>query len=168
MNDSGMIRTLHFALTACVAVALLPGCGGERPDAIPSTLQQAQRSSGGGSSSKYIQHVVIVIQENRSFDNLFATFPGADGATGGCMKGSDSQPQTTSSHGCPSGDQWVPLQAEDLSEPCDWAHGRHNFLTDYDGGAMDEFGTEGGGNKCPGQAGKKAYVYTSPSEIAPY
>lgn len=30
-----------------------------------------------------IEHVVIVIQENRSFDNFFATFPGADGATYG-------------------------------------------------------------------------------------
>ncbi|HEY1428410.1 MAG TPA: alkaline phosphatase family protein, partial [Candidatus Tumulicola sp.] len=30
-----------------------------------------------------ISHVVIVVQENRSFDNLFATFPGADGATSG-------------------------------------------------------------------------------------
>ncbi len=176
-----MIRTLQFALAACVAVALLPGCGG------PSVLRQpsdgvytersggaqgdkAQRHTGSGGSSQYIQHVVIVIQENRSFDNLFAMFPGADGATGGCMKGSDSAPrsQTTGSHGCPSGDQWVPLTEEDLAEPCDWAHGRHNFLTDYDGGAMDEFGTEGGGNKCPGQGGKKTYVYTNPSEIAPY
>jgi len=115
--------------------------------------------------------VVIVIQENRSFDNLFATYPGADGATGGCMKtssGSDPRPQTTS-HGCPSGDQWVALTEEDLAEKCDWSHGRHNFLTDYDGGAMDEFGTEGGGNKCSGQkAGTKAYVYTNPSQIAPY
>ena len=30
-----------------------------------------------------IKHVVVVIQENRSFDNFFATFPGADGTTTG-------------------------------------------------------------------------------------
>jgi DNA-binding NarL/FixJ family response regulator len=33
----------------------------------------------------YIKHVVIIVQENRSFDNLFAKFPGADGATHGKM-----------------------------------------------------------------------------------
>jgi len=26
-----------------------------------------------------IQHIVIVMQENRSFDNYFGTYPGADG-----------------------------------------------------------------------------------------
>src|SRR6202035_3478169 len=30
-----------------------------------------------------IQHVVYIIKENRSFDNYFGTFPGADGATSG-------------------------------------------------------------------------------------
>ena len=27
--------------------------------------------------------MIVVIQENRSFDNFFATFPGADGTTSG-------------------------------------------------------------------------------------
>src|SRR5579863_8762972 len=31
-------------------------------------------------SSTPVQHVIVVIQENRSFDNFFATFPGANGA----------------------------------------------------------------------------------------
>jgi phospholipase C len=35
------------------------------------------------SSTSPIQHVIIVIQENRSFDDLFATFPKADGTTTG-------------------------------------------------------------------------------------
>ena len=34
-------------------------------------------------SGKYIKHVVIVVQENRTYDNFFATFPGGDGATYG-------------------------------------------------------------------------------------
>jgi len=36
--------------------------------------------------AKYIRHVVIVVQENRTFDNLFATFPGADGTRYGQME----------------------------------------------------------------------------------
>jgi phospholipase C len=30
-----------------------------------------------------VQHIVIIMKENRSFDNYFGTFPGADGATSG-------------------------------------------------------------------------------------
>ena len=37
----------------------------------------------GSRKSATIQHLIIVIQENRSFDNLFATFPNADGGKTG-------------------------------------------------------------------------------------
>src|SRR6516162_4364024 len=53
----------------------LPGGGGPGPG--PSA------SPGSGN---YIKHVVLMIQENRSFDNFFSTFPGADGTTTGLMK----------------------------------------------------------------------------------
>jgi phospholipase C len=36
-----------------------------------------------GGSINVIQHIVFIIKENRSFDNYFGTFPGADGATSG-------------------------------------------------------------------------------------
>src|SRR5262245_6834052 len=32
-----------------------------------------------------IQHIVYILKENRSFDNYFGTFPGADGATTGMI-----------------------------------------------------------------------------------
>jgi len=32
---------------------------------------------------KHFTHIVVLIQENRTLDNLFATFPGADGTTVG-------------------------------------------------------------------------------------
>src|SRR5579872_7099412 len=32
-----------------------------------------------------IQHIVFLIKENRSFDNYFGTFPGAEGATSGVI-----------------------------------------------------------------------------------
>jgi phospholipase C len=118
---------------------------------LPKTLS---RASGSGSSS-YIQHVVVVIQENRTFDNLFATFPGADGATQGLMK-------------VGSGSVYVPLQEVGLAYPCDFGHSYNGFLKDYDGGKMDGFNTEGGGKKCPGQAGTKPYQYVAPENIVPY
>jgi phospholipase C len=38
-------------------------------------------SDGGGNglASQKIQHVIVIMQENRSFDHYFGTFPGADG-----------------------------------------------------------------------------------------
>src|SRR5262249_10319453 len=32
-----------------------------------------------------IQHIVFIVKENRTFDNYFGTFPGADGATTGMI-----------------------------------------------------------------------------------
>ena len=58
------------ALLLVAFTGLLPGCGGNAPSAVtPSATAVA---------APYVQHVVIVIQENRSFDNLFSGFPGAD------------------------------------------------------------------------------------------
>ncbi len=49
-----------------LAAAVLPGCGQQ---ATPSI--QAARG--------HLQHLIFIIQENRSFDHYFGTYPGADG-----------------------------------------------------------------------------------------
>src|SRR5208283_4106857 len=51
--------------------------------ALLATLAQAQ-----------IQHVVVVIKENHSFDNYFGQFPGANGATTGNSKTQKGMPLT--------------------------------------------------------------------------
>jgi phospholipase C len=63
----------YAALTRCVftAVALgaAGGCGGRalaRPVSLPAGIHR-------------IRHVIVIMQENRSFDNYFGTYPGADG-----------------------------------------------------------------------------------------
>src|SRR5436305_13311566 len=58
-------------------------------------------SNGAPAAKGKIQHVVVIMQENRSFDSYFGTYPGADGipmvngqptvcvpdpAHGGCVK----------------------------------------------------------------------------------
>ena len=110
---------------------------------------------GAPVASGQIQHIVVMIQENRSFDDLFATFPGADGATHGLMK-------------TRSGEVNVPLKSVSLIEPCDFAHGYASFLKDEDGGLMDGFGLEGGGRLCPGPVGTADYQYVDPLQIGPY
>lgn len=46
------------------------------------TLAQVQPPPAGLSS---IQHIVFIVKENRTFDNYFGTYPGANGATTGVL-----------------------------------------------------------------------------------
>ena len=119
------------------------GAGGD------SALPGSDRSPNG---TNKIRHVVVMIQENRSFDDLFATFPGADGTTTG--KTSDGRTVT--------------LKQVHLQELCDFGHSRQGFLRDYDDGKMDGFDLEGGGHRCPGKAGTRPYQYVDPAQVKPY
>lgn len=107
-------------------------------------------------TSKYIHHVVIVLQENRSFDDMFATFPGANGATRGRMK-------------LANGDVWVTLKkASFKSEDIDHSH--FAFEKEYDKGKMDGFNLT---KRVPHKgvhlpAGRYPYRYVNPAQIQPY
>ncbi|MBV8530313.1 MAG: hypothetical protein JO104_03275 [Candidatus Eremiobacteraeota bacterium] len=74
-----MIDTRHWALVLFIAAAVAACAGGTSSPMPGGALPAAAFPKG----STPISHVVIVIQENRSFDNFFATFPGANGATTG-------------------------------------------------------------------------------------
>jgi phospholipase C len=165
-----VVRGLFAALTVSFGVTACGGGAATAPGGLPGTF--ARPFSSGSTGSGYIQHVVVVIQENRSFDDFFSTFPNADGTTYGCMKPpTDVRVRLGRHHGtggCPSGDQKVPLKKVDLAEPCDWGHSYKNVGIDWDDGAMDGFGLEGGGVKCPGKAGSAVYQYVDPNQIAPY
>jgi phospholipase C len=147
-----VVRSVVASLAVVWALAACGGRSSDVPAASGATVRQQRLS--GSSGSNLIQHVVLVIQENRTFDDFFATFPGADGATGGMMK-------------TPSGDQYVQLKKVALAEPCDFGHSWLAYRRDWDKGKMDAFNLEGGGN-CPGQAGTRPYQYVKPSQIAPY
>ncbi len=136
------------AVTALAGVLGVAACGGAG-SGLPTNSGAAFHKS----STTPITHIVVVIQENRSFDNLFATFPGADGATQGPMKTGGGS------------DVYVPLKRVKLAERCDFGHGYHGFLRSYDGGKMDGFGLAG--NKCSGNH-TAAYQYVDPADIAPY
>jgi phospholipase C len=71
------LRALVIAgiAAACLSGLLLPAFNelpGTRPDADAAALAGIHR----------IQHVVVIMQENRSFDSYFGTYPGADGIPG--------------------------------------------------------------------------------------
>lgn len=70
-----------------------------------------------------IKHVVIIVQENRTLDNLFMSFPGADTATSGLKHDGTTQP----------------LMAQSLQQNYDISHAHTAFLTEYNNGAMNGF-----------------------------
>ena len=65
-----------FLLAALSSLAGLVGCSSSQVDLSPAPP-----------SSSPIKHVVVIMQENRSFDNFFHGFPGADSAQSGMNKG---------------------------------------------------------------------------------
>ncbi len=85
-----------------------------------------------------IKHVVFIMQENRSFDNLFGRFPGANGATYGW------------DHGVRR-----PLHAASDQPGLDLPHCYTCTLASYDAGKMDGFDQSA-------SAAKYAYTEMSP------
>jgi hypothetical protein len=56
-------------------VAVLAGIGVAPPERTTSSVPTAAAPAG----IETIDHIIIVVQENRSFDHYFGTYPGADG-----------------------------------------------------------------------------------------
>ena len=64
--------------TACVVILLVATTLSWLPFATPASAQNRKAQAADITA---IQHIVIIIKENRTFDNMFGTYPGADGAT---------------------------------------------------------------------------------------
>ncbi|MBV9717961.1 MAG: hypothetical protein JOZ77_01460 [Candidatus Eremiobacteraeota bacterium] len=149
-------RALYRLVAGLGLNLALLACSGGGPSA--SGVTPLARHDGGGKSP--IKHVVIIVQENRSFDNLFAHFPGADGAS----RGKEQIPK-----GSGYVDHWIRLKAHTLLLRTDLQHCHSAFETDFNGGNMDGFNLEGQG-ACPNAppAGTLPYQYVTESDIAPY
>src|SRR5258708_4231911 len=77
-----------------------------------------------------IQHIVFIVKENRSFDNYFGTFPGAEGATTGTIS---------------TGEE-IPLRHSPDRMPRDLGHEWGETHVAIDDGRMDRFDLVRGGN----------------------
>jgi phospholipase C len=145
-----------LSLVLALAVLAFSGCGGFRslPNPEPASLSQARADLASP-----IEHVVVVIQENRSFNDFFATFPGADGTTTG--KVAVEKLCGIKKAGT------IPLKEADLEVHTDPGHRYSTYVTSRDGGKMDGFdralivGLKGIECTLP-------YQYTKPSQIKPY
>src|SRR5512140_2463140 len=63
------MRISYRSLCGLLLAALLGGCG--------TPAQTPAASDGEGIHN--IKHIIMIMQENRSYDSYFGTFPGADG-----------------------------------------------------------------------------------------
>src|SRR5689334_13944840 len=99
---------------------------------VSGCLLAAACTSGTGTPSAAagihkIQHIIVIQQENRSFDTYFGTFPGADGIpASACVP--DPRASTCAK-------PYVDHSDVNGGGP----HGQNNAAADIDGGKMDGF-----------------------------
>ena len=164
----------HFCQALCVGVAtaFLAGCGGSQPpisapntDAISSQSHRAdallRRAKHGTGPSGYISNVIVIIQENRTFENFFAGYPEANAPTYGCGAPSSVAKRQTS-NGCPLGDAVIPLHEDTFEKEPNLPHVFEAALIDWNNGRMDGFTDWGRASH------DVAYSYTERSQVAPY
>lgn len=141
------------ALLSLAMVA--PGCGMQSPS-IPSIQQSSVLHALNQTGAGKITHIVYIVQENRSFNNMFMGYPGA----------------YTVTKGKTSTGKMLTLKPVSLTALYDIDHSANAMFTACDGTGrlpgtkcrMDAFDKEGafGGPKNP------QYVYVPHNESRPY
>ncbi|HEY2476201.1 MAG TPA: alkaline phosphatase family protein [Candidatus Cybelea sp.] len=148
---------LSFLVASIFAASVgLSACtGGSTSVPVPHAEQ-----SGGHhrTSSSPIQHIVLMVQENRTFNNLFATFPNATGTTTGLEwvgKGKKAHDVT------------INLTETNLVDKKNLNHLYISYKTAYRNGNMDGFNRiiYSTTHKKEGTA---PYAYVNPSQVTPY
>lgn len=125
------LRPGRSARLAALALALLlttAACA-VRPTAPPSG------GPSGGPAAARIQHLVVLLQENVSFDHYFGTYPGATGF-----------PQGDPARVPPQADGSRPRHGTPAAAANDVPHGYDAMLAEFNGGKMDQYGRTGGAN----------------------
>src|SRR6266850_6539003 len=112
-----VVRALRYAFSALLVVM--------RADIAMQAAQAAD-------SIDKIRHVVIIMQENRSFDSYFGTFPGADG-----IPMQDGDPTVCVPD--PKSNTCVRPYHDPKDRNAGGPHAAKNVAADIDGGKMDGF-----------------------------
>ena len=125
------------------------------------TGPQARHASALDLARSRIKHVVVIVQENRSFDSYFGTFPGAEGIP--MRDGVPSVCLPDGVGGC----------VKPFHDPADantgGPHALKNAVGDIDGGRMDGFVTEARkGNQACAKANHPACATGDPRGVVGY
>jgi phospholipase C len=147
----------NCVLGICAAIVGLAACNSSSSSFVNGGYS-AQPATA--SSPSPIQHVVIVVQENRTFNDFFATYPGADGTTV-----AQAEPNSNCSPPILS-EQTVYLAKMPLVLKTDLDHKFSGYFTAWDGGKLDGFDKVPNGKGIPECL--YPYQYTDPADIQPY
>ncbi len=171
------MRRLHLSLiaTAVLGVALFVaiGAGGSSASQNPAARRHLDAHHvewvAGGPHGTYavpqgihkIKHVIIIMQENRSFDSYFGTFPGADG-----IAMQDGRPTVC----LPDPDGVCTRPYHDTADINGGGpHSHQNAEADIDGGRMDGFIRERDDARSTCQnVDDPACVDTGPADVMGY
>ncbi len=140
--SNGCIRSL------AIGCAVLT-CGSE---AVAASWFEPLGTSTARATRTPIKHVIIVVMENRSFDNMFRGFPGANSVTSG--RGHLGQT--------------IALAPTPYEGVCDPDHSHEAWVKNFDGGKMDGFDTTPA--SCIGVTASSTYPYgyLPYAEVKPY
>jgi phospholipase C len=136
-----MSRATLQSASLLLAISLL-GCGSV---IVPTGVAPVSNIPVPTANASPIQHIVIIMQENRSFDNLFNGYPGADTAQAGM-----------------NGSTLTPLQPITLNDGRDLNHSHGGWWKDWDHGKLDGFANPD--SKYP----DLPYSYIEKSDTVPY
>jgi phospholipase C len=151
-------RRTNRAIAAALALIGLVGASGPAATATRPPIQR-------------IRHVVIIMQENRSFDSYFGTFPGADGIP--ARDGQFTVCMPDPRHG-----SCIKPYRETSDRNFGGPHNARAFVLDVDGGKMDGFARtaqNGGLRQCAdpdapncANSGRDTMGYHDGSDLANY
>ena len=144
----------------CAPLLLITGaCSAHLTSAIAqpasaATLHRAHVLKKNNAS--VLQHIVVIIQENRSVDNLFNGF---------CVNGTICANTVTVDPVT-----GTPLISKSLADAYGPDHSHGQFVTEFDNGLMDGFSKASGGCKgsCNGKTTPTVFAYVPSSETGVY
>jgi phospholipase C len=83
IGRTGEALSMTLRYGAVFAFLMLAGCASGAQTALPYMRSDAAVRAVNATGAGKIKHVIFIVQENRSFDNLFQGYPGADTASQG-------------------------------------------------------------------------------------
>lgn len=139
------MRQLH-APAILILIAGATACGGSNAG-FPAVGNAVRRATiGVEGRANPIQHVIVIVQRHRGFDNLFAAFPGADAPMDGRLHTG----------------KIIALKPMRLEQAPRSSASNYAFRVPYDGGKMDRF------DEVYTSQPLFPYHYIVHSEIGPY
>jgi phospholipase C len=160
-RDYSVVSFLLIIVAILIAL-MVPGC-----QKVTNLSSTTQTTTGIPAGLEKIQHFVFIMQENRSFDSYFGTYPGADGIPTGIS--------FVDPHDGTIVTPYHDTNVVNLGGP----HGWDNAQADINGGKMDGFlaqaykginadGTPFAPSNVPGNNPKDVMGYHDSNEIPNY